>query len=114
MSEQKKTGVDVAENILNATISEEGFAKAKEAVESLSEDNGNKEAIIKVIEALKGQDNLTLCRTIETLFFLVPAQMVIAVMEALKYHLKVRTLSILKESLSELLKGKEEKKKEDE
>lgn len=54
MSEQKKTGVDVAENILNATISEEGFAKAKEAVESLSEDNGNKEAIIKVIEALKG------------------------------------------------------------
>lgn len=29
MSEQKKTGVDVAENILNATISEEGFAKAK-------------------------------------------------------------------------------------
>lgn len=40
--------------------------------------------------------------------------MVIAVMEALKYHLKVRTLSILKESLSELLKGKEEKEKEDE
>ena len=75
---------------------------------------GNKEAIIKVIEVLKGQDNLTLCRTIETLFFLVPAQMVIAVMESLKYHLKVRTLSILKESLSELLKGKEEKEKEDE
>lgn len=73
MSEEKKTKVAEEENLLTATVNEEGFALVEKVLtEELDDSDVNKEVIKQVVESFKGQNNITLCRAIESLLILVP------------------------------------------
>lgn len=78
MSKEKENKAFDPEDLLNATISEEGFALVKKVItEELDDPNVNKEAISNVVESLKDQSNITLFRLIETLLLLIPFELTV-------------------------------------
>lgn len=103
MSKEKENKAFDPEDLLNATISEEGFALVKKVIaEELDDPNANKEAISNVVESLKDQSNITLFRLIEILLLLIPFELTIPVSIAIDHSFKARAAKRLKEILENI------------
>lgn len=111
MSKEKETKVAEEENLLTATVNEEGFALVEKVLaEELDDSDVNKEVIKQVVESFKGQNNITLCRAIESLLILVPLQWGPAMMMAVRHSFSVRFAESFIDKMS---KGDKENKEDE-
>lgn len=98
MEEQKKTE-EAGKYLCDETVKEEAVKFAEETLDNELDSEANKEAIHNVINCLKGQSNLTVCRAMETIMFMVPIEMAPIVLTALEHGLSARVTNALRKAL---------------
>lgn len=103
MEEQKKT--ESTGYICEEKVSQETMAFVEKVLNEELDSEANKEAIQNVLNAIKDQTNLTVCRAIETLALALPLAMVPIVVAALEHS----TASRVANSIKEMLLGKSDK-----